>query len=62
MNTNLDRFLNSSFNIEGPNIVDHILEFPRLDVLIINCLAWNTRKTCSRNNTTRYIDDKEVVI
>ena len=26
------------------NMVNHILEFPRLVVLIINCFNWNTTK------------------
>ena len=40
----VNRFPNISVSFKRANMVDHILKFPKLVVLIINCLSWNTTK------------------
>ena len=38
------KFVNISVNFEGSEMVNHILEFPRLVVYVINCFNWNPNK------------------
>ena len=39
---NLDRFLNISVSFDPKNMLNHIFEFQKLTVLIINCFNWDT--------------------